>query len=63
MSFHTRIGKMIIRLLSYYVAGAVAGTQLCCAVDPPRKALCLRMACKIPYPNKILILISFYISL
>ena len=33
MSFHTRIGKMIIRLLSYYVAGAVAGTQLCCAVD------------------------------
>ena len=63
MPFHTRICKMIIRLLSYYVAGAVAGTQLCCAVDPPRQALCLRMACRIPHPNKILILMSLYISL
>jgi len=33
MSCHTRIFKIIIRLLSYSVAGAVAGTQLCCAVD------------------------------
>ena len=33
MFFYTRICKMIIRLLSYSVAGAVASTQLCCAVD------------------------------
>ena len=33
MSCHTRICKMIILLLSYYAACAVAGSQLCCAVD------------------------------
>ena len=38
---------------------AVAGTQLCCALDPPRQALCLRMAYRVPYPNKILFLIPF----
>ena len=29
---------------------------------PPRQALCLRMAYRVPYPYKILILISFLIS-
>ena len=28
----------------------VAGSQLSCALDPPRQALCLRMACRVPYP-------------
>ena len=32
-------------------------------VIPPRQALCLLMVCKISYPNKILILVSFFISL
>ena len=27
---------------------AVAGTQLCCALDPPRQALCLRLAYRVP---------------
>ena len=29
---------------------AVAGTQLCCALDPPRQALGLRMAYRVPLP-------------
>ena len=29
----------------------MAGSQLCCAVDPPRQALCLHMAYRILYPN------------
>ena len=32
-------------------AGTVAGTRLCRARDPPRQALCLRMAYRVPYPN------------
>ena len=32
-------------------SSAVAGTQLCCALDPPRQAMCLRMAYRVPYPN------------
>ena len=64
ISFHTRICKMIVRLFSCcfdapsscclitYVLGAVAGTQLCCALDPPRQALCLRMAYRVRYPNQ-----------
>ena len=31
-------------------SSAVAGTQLCCALDPPCQALCLRMACGIALP-------------
>ena len=38
---------------------AVAGTQLCCALDPPRQALCLRMAYRVPYSN----LLSYLTSL
>ena len=38
-------------LLCYFSAGAVAGSQLCCAVDPPRQAYGLRMAYRVPYPN------------
>ena len=34
------------------MSSAVAGTQLCCALDPPRQALCLRMAYRVRYPNQ-----------
>ena len=37
----------------------MAGTQLHCALDPPRQALCLRMAYRIPYSNLLLIFLSF----
>ena len=30
---------------------AVAGSQLCCALDPPRQAEGLRMAYRVPYPK------------
>ena len=40
------------QLLCDFFKGAVAGSQLCCAVDPPRQALCLRMAYRVPYPNQ-----------
>ena len=40
-------------------SSAVAGTQLCCALDPPRQALCLRMAYRVRYPNLLLIFLSF----
>ena len=40
-------------------SSAVAGTQLCCALDPPRQALCLRMAYRVPYSN----LLSYLTSL
>ena len=43
--------KHLTQLLCDFVSGAVAGSQLCCAVDPPRQALCLRMAYRVPYPN------------
>ena len=33
-------------------ASAVAGSPLCGALDPPRQALCLRMAYRVPYPNQ-----------
>ena len=39
------------QLLCHFFRGAVAGSQLCCALDPPRQALCLRMAYRVPYPN------------
>ena len=32
-------------------ASTVAGSPLCGALDPPRQALCLRMAYRVPYPN------------
>ena len=35
-------------------ASAVAGSPLCGALDPPRQALCLRMAYRVPYPNGVL---------
>jgi len=38
---------------AFHVSSAVAGTQLCCALRPPRQALCLRMAYGVPYPNLI----------
>ena len=41
----------LTQLLCDFLRGAVAGSQLCCAVDPPRQALCLRMAYRVPYPN------------
>ena len=34
-----------------FCSSAVADTQLCCALDPPRQALCLRMAYGVLYPN------------
>ena len=36
-------------------------TELCCALDPPRQALGLRMAYRVPYPNQILNPFSFLI--
>ena len=42
-----------------FYASAMADTQLCCALDPPRQALCLRMAYRVPYPNLLLIFLSF----
>ena len=53
----------LTQLLCDFFRGLVAGSQLCCAVDPPRQALCLRMAYRVPHPNEILILISFLIFL
>ena len=41
----------IAQLLCYFAAGAVAGSQLCCALDPPRQSEGLRLAYRIPYPN------------
>ena len=49
-----RIGRETDRQNCSFVTfrlSAVAGTQLCCALDPPRQALCLRMAYRVPYPN------------
>ena len=34
-----------------FKSSAVAGTQLCCALDPPRQAEGLRMAYRVLYPN------------
>ena len=48
---------------------AVAGTQLCCALDPPRQAYGLHMAYRVPYPNVpshipfLLISFLFFLSL
>ena len=36
---------------SIYRPRALAGSQLCCALDPPRHCLCLRMAYRVPYSN------------
>ena len=60
---HNSIFSLRIRLTNNQTPSAVAGTQLCCALDPPRQALCLRMAYRVPYPNKILILIPSLYSL
>ena len=46
--------SMMCYLLARFLvdcSSAVAGTQLCCALDPPRQALCLRMAYRVPYSN------------
>ena len=48
---HNSIFSLRIRLTNNQTPSAVAGTQLCCALDPPRQALCLRMAYRVPYPN------------
>ena len=39
--------------------GAVAGTQLRCALDPPRQSEGLRLAYRVPYPNLLLTFLSF----
>ena len=39
---------------------AVADTQLRFALDPPRQALGLRMAYRVPYPNLLLTFLSFF---
>ena len=49
---HTSIFSLRIRLTNNQTPSAVAGTQLCCALDPPRQALCLRMAYRVRYPNQ-----------
>ena len=37
--------------IPFCCSSAVAGTQLCCALDPPRQAVGLRMAYGVIYPN------------
>ena len=56
---HNSIFSLRIRLTNNQTPSAVAGTQLCCALDPPRQALCLRMAYRVPYPNHLLTFLSF----
>ena len=43
--------QALILIISNIDFGAVAGPQLCCALDPPRQAYGLRMAYRVPYPN------------
>ena len=47
---HNSIFSLRIRLTNNQTPSAVAGTQLCCALDPPRQALGLRMAYGVPLP-------------
>ena len=45
--------------IKYRSLGAVAGTQVCCAFDPPRQASGLRMAYGVTFLTFLLILLSF----
>ena len=49
--FGTNLKYYFPRWDQYLIPSAVAGTQLCCALDPPRQAYGLRMAYRVPYPN------------
>ena len=44
-------------------SSAVAGTQLCCALDPPRQAYGLRMAYRVTYVKKTPLLFLWFLML